>query len=89
MLGSSRFGRRLDPNSQRGGRLEQLRETRDRDRWQEAMYALRGPPRARTPWEKGLLMAKVLDAVRARATVGEIIWAPREVWGECTEPGII
>ncbi len=34
-------------------------------------------------------MPKILDAARARATVGEIVGTLREVWGEHTEPSII
>ncbi len=70
-------------------RLERLRKTRDKDRWQEAMDALRAAALGVDPWGKDLLMPKILDAVRARATVGEIIGALREVWGEYTEPSII
>ena len=70
-------------------RLARLRKTRDKDRWQEAMDALRAAAVGRDPWGKDLLMPKILGAVRARATVGEIVGALREVWGEHTEPSII
>jgi methylmalonyl-CoA mutase N-terminal domain/subunit len=70
-------------------RLERLRKTRDKDRWQEAMDALRAAALGRDPWGKDLLMPRILDAVRARATVGEIVGTLREVWGEYTEPSII
>ena len=70
-------------------RLERLRETRDKDRWQEAMDALRSAASGKDPWGRDLLMPKLLDAVRARATVGEIVGALREAWGEYTEPSII
>ncbi len=69
--------------------LERLRQTRDKDRWQESMDALRAAAAGKDPWGADLLMPKILDAVRARATVGEIIGALREVWGEYTEPSII
>ena len=71
------------------GRLEKLRKTRDKDRWQETMDALRAAAVGKDPWGKDLLMPKILDAVKARATVGEIVGALREVWGEYTEPSII
>jgi methylmalonyl-CoA mutase N-terminal domain/subunit len=70
-------------------RLERLRKTRHKDRWQEAMDALRAAALGRDPWGKDLLMPKILDAVRARATVGEIVGTLREAWGEYTEPSII
>ncbi len=70
-------------------RLERLRKTRDKDRWQETMDALRAAALGADPWGKDLLMPKILDAVRARATVGEIVGALREAWGEYTEPSII
>jgi methylmalonyl-CoA mutase N-terminal domain/subunit len=70
-------------------RLERLRKTRDKDRWQESMDALRAAALGKDPWGRDLLMPKILDAVRARATVGEIVGALREVWGEHTEPSII
>jgi len=70
-------------------RLERLRKTRDKDRWQETMDALRAAAMGRDPWGKDLLMPKLLDAVKARATVGEIVGVLRETWGEHTEPSII
>jgi methylmalonyl-CoA mutase N-terminal domain/subunit len=70
-------------------RLERLRKTRDKDRWQETMDALRAAAVGRDPWGQDLLMPRILDAVKARATVGEIMGALREVWGEHTEPSII
>ncbi len=70
-------------------RLERLRKTRDKDRWQETMDALRAAALGVDPWGRDLLMPKILDAVRARATVGEIVGALREAWGEYTEPSII
>jgi methylmalonyl-CoA mutase N-terminal domain/subunit len=70
-------------------RLQRLRKTRDKDAWQETMDALRAAAGGKDPWGADLLMPKILDAVRARATVGEIIGALREVWGEYIEPSII
>ncbi len=70
-------------------RLERLRKSRDKDRWQETMDALRAAAVGKDPWGKDLLMPKILGAVKARATVGEIVGALREAWGEYTEPSII
>jgi methylmalonyl-CoA mutase N-terminal domain/subunit len=70
-------------------RLERLRKTRDKDRWQEALDALRAAALGKDPWGEDLMMPKILDAVQARATVGEIVGTLREVWGEYTEPSII
>ena len=53
------------------------------------MDALRAAALGVDPWGQDLLMPKILDAVRARATVGEIVGTLREVWGEYTEPSII
>jgi len=70
-------------------RLATLRKTRDKDRWSRAMDDLRAAALGRDPWGKDLLMPKILEAVKAYATVGEIIGVLREVWGEYTEPNII
>jgi methylmalonyl-CoA mutase N-terminal domain/subunit len=40
------------------------------------------------PWGTDLLMPRILEAVKAHATVSEIIGVLREVWGEYTEPNI-
>jgi methylmalonyl-CoA mutase N-terminal domain/subunit len=70
-------------------RLAHLRRTRDKDRWNQAMDDLRAAALGKDPWGKDLLMPRILQAVKASATVGEIIGVLREVWGEYTEPNII
>jgi len=70
-------------------RLANLRRTRDKDRWNQAMDDLRAAALGKDPWGKDLLMPRILQAVKASATVGEIIGVLREVWGEYTEPNII
>ncbi len=70
-------------------RLAALRKSRDKDRWNRAMDDLRAAALGQDPWGKDLLMPKILEAVKAYATVGEIIGVLREAWGEYTEPNII
>ncbi|MGD0264315.1 MAG: hypothetical protein ABSD47_05060 [Candidatus Methylomirabilota bacterium] len=53
------------------------------------MDVLRGAALDDDPWGRDLLMPSILEAVRAYATVGEIIGLLREVWGEYTELPII
>jgi methylmalonyl-CoA mutase N-terminal domain/subunit len=65
-------------------KLERLRRTRDRDRVQRALDALR----------EGAIgtantMPLLLEAVRAYATIGEMCDALRDVWGEYVEDAII
>ena len=68
---------------QRAG-LERLRRERDGSRVRGALEALKG---AAAGGEN--TMPRLLDAVRAYATVGEMCDALREVWGEYTEVPII
>ena len=70
-------------------RLTALRSNRDKDRWNRAMDALRDAAGGNDLWGRDLLMPRILEAVNAYATVGEIIGLLREVWGEYTEPSII
>ena len=70
-------------------RLAALRKSRDKDRWNRAMDDLRVAGVGKDPWGKDLLMPKILEAVKAYATVGEVIGVLREAWGEYTEPNII
>jgi methylmalonyl-CoA mutase N-terminal domain/subunit len=70
-------------------RLGRLRKTRDKDQWSRAMDDLRRAALGKDPWGEDLLMPKILSAVKAYATVGEIIGVLREAWGEYTEPNII
>ena len=65
-------------------KLEALRKTRNNDAVERALDALRAG--ARTTEN---LMPRILDAVRAYATVGEMCDALREVWGEYEEVPII
>ena len=64
-------------------RLRAFRESRDAVASKESLEALR---RACKGTEN--TMARILDAVRARATMGEICDVFREVWGEYREPGM-
>jgi methylmalonyl-CoA mutase N-terminal domain/subunit len=70
-------------------RLRELRERRDKDRWSQALDALRRAAAGKDWWGEDLLMPKILDAVKAYATVGEIVGVLREVWGEYVEPNVI
>ena len=65
-------------------KLEALRKTRSQDAVTRSLDALRTA--AGTPAN---LMPKILDAVRAYATVGEMCDALRDVWGEYEEVPII
>jgi methylmalonyl-CoA mutase N-terminal domain/subunit len=70
-------------------RLAALREGRDKERWDRAMDALRAAALGNDPWGRDLLMPRIVEAVKAYATVGEVIGVLREVWGEYTELNII
>jgi methylmalonyl-CoA mutase N-terminal domain/subunit len=70
-------------------RLRELRRSRDKDLVMRSLDALRQAAVGKDLWGKDLLMPKILDAVRAYATQGEIMDVFREVWGEYTEPIII
>jgi methylmalonyl-CoA mutase N-terminal domain/subunit len=65
-------------------KLEALRRTRDHGRVRETLDRLRAA--APTPEN---LMPRILDAVRAYATLGEMCDALRDVWGEYEEVPII
>jgi methylmalonyl-CoA mutase N-terminal domain/subunit len=69
------------------GKLERLRKTRDNDQVQRTLDALRETARSARPSDN--LMPRILDAVRAYATVGEMCDALRQVWGEYEEVPII
>ena len=62
--------------TQQGKRLEQARKNRDQARWSKALESLK-----RSAASAGPVMPAILEAVRARATVGEISNALRSVWG--------
>jgi methylmalonyl-CoA mutase N-terminal domain/subunit len=70
-------------------RLQALRRSRDKDTVMRSLETLRQAAAGTDPWGKDLLMPRILDAVRAYATLGEIMDVFREVWGEYTEPSII
>jgi methylmalonyl-CoA mutase N-terminal domain/subunit len=70
-------------------RLRELRRSRDKDLAMRSLDALRQAAVGKDLWGKDLLMPKILDAVRAYATQGEIMDVFREIWGEYTEPIII
>ena len=76
----------IDEEAEREQRaaLEGLRRDRDATRVQAALGALKA---AASTGEN--TMPRLLDAVRAYATVGEMCDALREVWGEYTEVPII
>jgi len=65
-------------------RLEQLKRTRDGDRVNRALDALREAARGTAN-----TMYPLLDCARAYATVGEMCDALREVWGEYEEVPLI
>jgi methylmalonyl-CoA mutase N-terminal domain/subunit len=65
-------------------RLDETRKTRNHDRVERALDALRRAARGREN-----TMPPLLDAVRAYATVGEMCDALREVWGEYEEVPVI
>jgi len=70
-------------------RLDRLRKRRDANRWSRAMAALSAAALGRDPWGGDLLMPKILEAVKAYATVGEIMDALRKAWGEYVEPNAV
>ncbi len=76
---------RIDPRYEREqtARLVKLREERDAKRVDAAMKALRGAIRA-----EGNLMEPMLEAVRAYATVGEIVELMKGEYGTWREPEI-
>jgi methylmalonyl-CoA mutase N-terminal domain/subunit len=65
-------------------KLDRLKKTRDADQVGRSLDALRAAARSTEN-----LMPRILDAVRAYATVGEMCDALREVWGEYEEVPII
>jgi methylmalonyl-CoA mutase N-terminal domain/subunit len=65
-------------------KLERLRASRDNDAVKRSLDALRA-----TAVTADNLMPRMLDAVRAYATIGEMCDALRDVWGEYEETPII
>src|SRR5688572_5333034 len=76
---------RIDPRYEREQieRLQSLRERRDDERWKFAMHGLREAIRA-----EANLVEPVLDAIRAYATVGEIVELMKSEYGTWREPEI-
>jgi methylmalonyl-CoA mutase N-terminal domain/subunit len=62
-------------------RVRELRASRDQQRWQWALDALR-----KAAAQRENLMPPIIDAVKAYATVGEICKALKDVFGEYEEP---
>ena len=62
--------------AQQRARLAESRRRRDQTRVTDALATLRAAAASTTP-----LMPPILDAVRARATLGEISDTLRDVWG--------
>jgi methylmalonyl-CoA mutase N-terminal domain/subunit len=65
-------------------RLEDLRRTRDADAVRRSLDALQSAARGADN-----TMYRLLDCVRAYATVGEMCDALRDVWGEYQEKAVI
>jgi methylmalonyl-CoA mutase N-terminal domain/subunit len=62
---------------------------RDKDAVMRSLETLRQAAAGNDSWGKDLLMPRILDAVRAYATLGEIMDVFRDVWGEYRESSII
>jgi methylmalonyl-CoA mutase N-terminal domain/subunit len=62
------------------GRLNRVREERDKEETEESLEALK-----RAAVERENLMPYVLDAVKAYATVGEIVRQLKQVYGEASQ----
>jgi methylmalonyl-CoA mutase N-terminal domain/subunit len=65
-------------------KLERLKKSRDHEHVQRSLDRLRAAARSTEN-----LMPRILDAVRAYATIGEMCDALREVWGEYEEVPVI
>lgn len=70
-------------------KIHHLKKQRDNGRVEQTLDALRRASDGSDPWGRNLLMPKILDAVRAYATLGEIMGVFREAWGEYVEPAIL
>ncbi|HXI04435.1 MAG TPA: methylmalonyl-CoA mutase family protein [Candidatus Saccharimonadales bacterium] len=77
---------KIDPAAEREqlGRLREIRASRDASRHRGALDAM-----ARTAKDGGNLMPRILDAVRAYASVGEICMALKGVFGEYREQSVL
>ncbi len=82
----------IDPDEAAHRQVEKIRhlkKQRDNGRVEQTLDALRRASDGSDPWGRNLLMPKILDAVRAYATLGEIMRVFREAWGEYVEPAIL
>jgi methylmalonyl-CoA mutase N-terminal domain/subunit len=82
----------IDPDQIAGQQVEsihRLKGRRDNGRIQKALDGLRRAAEGEDPWGQDLLMPRILEAVRAYATLGEIMGVFREAWGEYVEPAIL
>ena len=64
-------------------RVRRIRETRDKDKWREALTRLE--ERARMG-DKENLMPPIIEAVKANASIGEILGTIRQVYGHSYDP---
>ncbi len=82
----------IDPDEAAHRQVEKIRhlkKQRDNGRVEQTLDAIRRASDGSDPWGRNLLMPKILDAVRAYATLGEIMRVFREAWGEYVEPAIL
>ncbi len=70
-------------------KIHHLKKQRDNGRVEQTLDALRRASDRSDPWGRNLLMPNILDAVRAYATLGEIMGVFREAWGEYVESAIL
>ncbi len=63
-------------------RLREFRKNRDAQKVRDALNHIQ-----KIAWDENLMPA-IIDAARSRATLGEIVGAIKEVWGEYREPVI-
>ncbi|MBW8004259.1 MAG: methylmalonyl-CoA mutase [candidate division NC10 bacterium] len=82
----------IDPDKaahQQMEKIHQLKKRRDSYPVDHTLDAIRRAAQGKDPWARDLLMPKILDAVRAYVTLGEIMGVLREAWGEYVEPAIL
>ena len=82
----------IDPDKaahQQMEKIHQLKKRRDSHSVDHTLDAIRRAAQGKDPWARDLLMPKILDAVRAYVTLGEIMGVLREAWGEYVEPAIL
>ncbi len=82
----------IDPEEafhQQAEKIYRVKKNRDKGQVRRSLDALRTAATGKDPWGRDLLMPKIMDAVRAYATLGEIMGVFREAWGEYVEPSIL